>query len=100
MMRRFIVAVALLMAVVTGVTLFPRRAAAIDDLAIIIPAAVGGVVVVVLVIAIIMANRSDETEPDFELVQGQLPKADTPADGLRLAPNCRHADGGFALLCW
>ena len=59
---------ALVLAMLTATAVTPRRAAATDNLVYIIPAAVGGVVIVVLVVAILMADRTKETE--LELVAG------------------------------
>jgi hypothetical protein len=98
MMRRLVVAVAVLMAIMTATALLPRRAEAVDDLVYIIPAAVGGVVAVVLIVAILMADREDE--PELGLTAARLPPLDERRDGVRLAPDCRPTGGGISLICW
>lgn len=98
MMRRLVVAVALLMAVVMASVCIPRRAEAVDDLVYIIPAAVGGVVIVVLIVAILMADRGDDNELSL-VQQRQLLEPETPS-GVRLAPHCPPGPGGIALICW
>jgi len=97
-MRRLVVAVALLMAVVMASVCIPRRAEAVDNLVYIIPAAVGGVVVVVLIIAILMANRSDDNE--LPLVQQRRLLEPEKPSAVRLAPHCPPSPGGIALVCW
>ena len=98
MIRRLVVVVAFVMAIVTLVGLAPRRAAAIDDLAYIIPAAVGGVVIIVLVIAILVVDKEDDSEFDLREVS-QMPENPAPG-GVRIAPYCRTSAGDFALICW
>ena len=99
MMRRLVVAVALLMAVVTASACIPRRAEAVDNLVYIIPAAVGGVVIVVLIVAILMADRSDDGELSFVQERRFLEPA-MPASAVRLAPHCPPGPAGVALICW
>ena len=98
-MRRWLIAVALIMAVVVGGTVFlPRRAAASNDLVYIIPAAVGGAVAVVVLIAIFMADR--KSEPELELAEAQRRALPPAREGLHFATECRPTDGGLPLLCW
>ena len=97
MLRRVVVVLALILAIVTATAVTPRRVEATDNLVYIIPAAVGGVVIVVLVVAILMANRTKE--PELELAASRAPAAE-PRDGVRLAFDCPASPGGFSLLCW
>lgn len=95
MVRRLVVVVALVMAMLAGMTVRAQPAQAIDDLVYIIPAAVGGVVAVIAIVAIIMANRSED---EFELRDAAPPP---PNDGgLRLLPDCPLTASGRPLLCW
>jgi hypothetical protein len=97
MMRRMVVVVALVMAIVTGTALVPRRAAAVDSLVYIIPAAVGGVAVVAVLIAILMADRKGE--PELDLADRLRPPRE-PAGGVHFAPHCGPTAAGMPLLCW
>lgn len=97
MMRRLLVGMALIMAVVLGVTLAPRRATASDNLQYIIPAALSGVVLVVLVIAIVVSEHKTEPELDFADHERPIP---APPSGIHLAPACRRTADGLPLLCW
>jgi hypothetical protein len=98
MMRRLVVVVALVMAMVTATAVQPRRALATDNLVYIIPAAIGGVVALVLIIAIIMTNRSDE-DKEFNLAAAQAPPAEQPG-GVRFGSRCPPAADVMPLLCW
>jgi hypothetical protein len=97
MTRRLLVGMALVMAVVTGFTLIPRRAAASSDLVYIIPAALGGVAIVVVIVAIVMSEH--KAEPELDLADQRLPAA-APRYGVHLAPMCRPTADGLPLLCW
>lgn len=97
MTRRLLVAMALIMVVVMGVTLAPRRAHATDNLVYIIPAALGGAALVVVLIAILMSEHKAEPELDFADHQGPMPQ---PPSGVHLAPACRPTADGLPLLCW
>ena len=98
MMRRLVVAIALMLAVATGVTLFPRPASASSsDLVYIIPAAVGGVAVIALVIAIVVTEH--KAEPELDFADHQLPVV-APSGGIHLAPKCRPTAEGLPLFCW
>jgi hypothetical protein len=97
MTRRLLVGIALVMALVTGLTLIPRRAAATDNLVYIIPAALGGVAMVVVVIAIVMSEHN--AEPELDLADQRLPAA-APPHGVHFAPMCRPSADGLPLLCW
>ncbi len=96
-MVRRAVAVAVIAAMITAmVAATPRRAAATDNLVYIIPAAVGGVVIVAVLIAIIMTNRSKDS--DMELVSASDRRDENPR--LRVGPACRRPNGEMPLLCW
>jgi hypothetical protein len=97
MTRRLLVGMALMMVVVTGVTLAPRQARATDNLVYIIPAALGGAVMVVVVIAILISEHKAEPELDLVDHQGSMPE---PPSGVHLAPACRPTADGLPLLCW
>jgi len=97
MTRRLLVGIALVMAVVTGFTLIPRRAAASSDLVYIIPAALGGVAIIVVVIAIVMSEH--KAEPELDLADQRLPDVAAP-HRVHWAPMCRPTADGLPLLCW
>ena len=98
MMRRLVVAIALILAAVTVVTFLPRRASASSsDLVYIIPAAVGGVSIIALVIAIVVTEH--KAEPSLDFAEHQLPVLDRPG-GIHLAPQCRPTADGLPLFCW
>lgn len=94
MMQRLVAVAALVIALVVGLSVTPRRAAAVDDLVYIIPAAVGGVVAVIAIVAIVMADR---TEPEIELRDAPRPVAEP---GIHVAPDCAVTATGRPLLCW
>jgi hypothetical protein len=97
MMRKILVATALLMTVTMATVLRPRPAAATDSLVYIIPAAVGGVVLVVLVIAVIVTEH--KSEPELDLVDRLPPPAESP-HRIHWAPACRPTTDAMPLLCW
>jgi hypothetical protein len=97
MVRRFLVVVALVMAVITATAVVPPRAVATDNLVYIIPAAIGGVVMVAVLIAILVVDR--KKEPELDLAPAQRP-LDTTGARLRVGPACRTSDGSVPLLCW
>jgi hypothetical protein len=98
MIRRLMIAVALLVAVVIATSCVPRRAEAVDDLVYIIPAAIGGVVLVVALVAIFMADRDDS---ELSLIdQRRLLEPEPPNGGIRIGPACQSPAGGMPLLCW
>ena len=98
MTRRLVVAVALLMAVLMGVTLTPRRAAASDSLVYIIPAALGGAAIVVVIIAILISEH--KAEPELDLVERETMPPRSPEQGLHIGTACRPTADGQPLLCW
>ncbi|MGH7785406.1 MAG: hypothetical protein ACRERC_00980 [Candidatus Binatia bacterium] len=95
MLRRLLLIITLVGALVAGGAATPRQAAAVDNLEYIIPAAVAGVVAIVVIVAIVMADRS---EPEFEL--DRQPPAAAPAGGLRLMTDCPMTASGRPLVCW
>ena len=95
-MTRRIVALVLALLVMASTLAVPRRAAATDNLEYIIASAVGGAVALVAIVAILMADRS---EPEYDLVQRQLPQR-RPSGGIRLAPACAPDAQGLPLVCW